>query len=145
MNLNKERNKKLLCVIVVSIILLAVTIFLDFIVDDEYIVGWLYAMCQTLFAFAVFRFKAIKELQRKSNVIQIIVILTFGIGIAVTLIGVLIPNLNGVSEVISRIGNFIAGLGINSLICHLANQSDFIEAEENKQQKKEKRKQKKRA
>ena len=134
MPLNKKRNKVLRFVILISILVFGFAVFINHFDTDEYIVSWLFAMSQALFVFAIFRFKTIKDIQRKSDVVRRVTIAIFSVGAMVTLIGVLLPeySLYKYGEEISHIGSFIAGLGINGLISYMSNHFDFVEEVENK-------------
>ena len=142
MSLNKKRKKDLRFVILMSILAFGFAIVINHFDTDEYIVSWLFAMSQALFVFAVFRFKTIKNLQRKSDVVKRVTIAILWFGAMVTLVGVLLSKYSPYkySEEISHIGSFIAGLGINGLISYVSNHFDFSEEAEDKKHKKEKRK-----
>ena len=136
MNLDKKRNKVLWIVVLVSFLIFLLALWVNCFDDDEYIVSWLFAMSQALFVFAVFRFKVIKELQKKSKTVWRATAAVLIIGAMVTLIGFLLSrfSLYTYSKEISHIGSFIAGLGINGLVSYTSNYFDFVEEVENKQQ-----------
>lgn len=140
MDLNKKRNRILWFVILISIIVFLFAILINHLDDDEYIISWLFAMSQALFVFAIFRFKSIKDLQRSSNIVWRVTIITLGTGVMVTLSGVLLSEyfLYANAKKISHVGSFIAGLGINGLISYTSNNFDFVEEKENKQHRKKK-------
>lgn len=139
MNLNKKRRKKLWGVIVLSVVVLILAICVDIFVQDEYVVGWLVSVSQGLLVFAIFRFRCVKERQKKSKLVWKITSVVFVCGVLLTLIGVIIPIVlpNFSNTWIVRIGSYIAGLGINGYVCYLANEFDIIEAIEDHNAKRE--------
>ena len=142
MNLNKKRNKVLWGVIGISVFVFLFAALLNRYDSDEYIVSWLFAISQALFVFAIFRFKAIKELQKRSKIVWRVTFSIFSAGVTITLVGVLLSeySLFTYAAEISHIGSFIAGLGINGLISYTSNHFDFAESDEDKKHKKEKKK-----
>lgn len=141
MSLTKKRNKKLYGVVIISIVILLFAVLAEIFVKDDYIAGWLVSVSQALMVFAIYRFQKIKDIQKKSPIIWMLTKATFAVGVCITAVGVIIPMVfpGLISLHIARIGSFIAGLGINGLVCYLANEFDNIEEKENREHKRKRK------
>lgn len=141
MSLTKKRNKQLWIVIILSVVVLLFAVLAEDFLQDDYITGWLVSVSQALMVFAIFRFQKLKDVQKKSRIIWNITKLVFALGVIITMFGVITPTVFPDLNIphIARIGSFIAGLGINGLVCYTANEFDNIEEKENREHKRNKK------
>ena len=126
METRKKRNRALSVVIAASLGLLIMGILTYH--SDEYVSSWMISVSQAVCALAIFRLPYIKEKQRQSKIIWIVLWVMVVIGAGITLLGVLTQQLR-----CSLMGSFITSLGLNALVCYVANFFDDVDAREDQE------------